>query len=332
MASHRVSVIIPAYNDERGIPSAIHEIEEQTYKNLEILVVDDGSSDNSVAVATKYSDGKANIRIIKTPHSGPSHARNVGLAESKGDVVFFSELDCVYENTYVEKAVGELDSDPKASAVCLTGAPLMKRSTLATECIDIENKAQHRLLNEGKTKPFYAWVFRRDALLKVGAFDEKLFQGEDKDLFKRMENAGYSVAWVPGIHWRHVRDQTTWVMAKKWFTRGRSRLLYVLKHRLGKDLGKHLVPLWFFVVGVVLLPFVPLFGALLIAMVVGGIVVYSMRTIVITWSLVSKKRFYLGYPFFVLVRNFSISTGYSFAMLAIIFRKIQGKGIAWDSV
>jgi len=327
-----VSVVVPLYNAEKDVPPIFGEIRKQTYKNIEVIIVDDGSTDQTSAIASDECSQTSNARVVATTHGGASHARNVGLQSSRGDTVFFMEADCTYEQDYIQKAVQLLDAQPETSAVCLTGAPLKLRHTLAVECIDIENKVQHRLLNEGKMRPFYAWVFRRPAILSVGGFDEKLFQGEDKDLFRRFEGAGYKVGWIPGIHWWHRRDQTLQELARKWFSRGRMRLLYVLKHKLVREILRTTGPLWLSLVGVVIAFVAPLIGIGILAFVAAAVLFHSLRNVYISWPLVSRKRVYLGYPLFVLVRNFSTALGYSWALVAVAVRRLQGREVSWSNV
>jgi GT2 family glycosyltransferase len=328
-----VSIVLPAYNSAGDLVETLGELERQSYREREIIIVDDGSTDKTAEIAATFAGGRTDVSVLRTPHLGASHARNSGFKAARGDIVFFSETDCVYDPEYVEKAVAALTSHPGAGAVCLTGAPLITRSTLGTQCIDIENKVQHALLAQGKIKPFYAWVYRRDVLQKLGGFDERLFQGEDRDLFRRLQNAGYEVAWVPGVNWRHKRDQTLPFLAKRWFTRGRSRLLYALKHRLWLDVLKTVGPFWLFVTGIlVALTGLPLYGALLALLVPVAITAYSLKNVRISWPYVAKKRIYLGYPLFVMARNFSMALGYSYAFAAILLRKVQGKPISWQNV
>jgi cellulose synthase/poly-beta-1,6-N-acetylglucosamine synthase-like glycosyltransferase len=263
---------------------------------------------------------------------GASHARNVGVQNARGQIVFFAESDCVYDEMYLQRAVERLDSEPEAGAVCLTGAPLITRKTLATECIDIENKVQHRLLNEGKIKPFYAWVYRKEVLTKLGGFDEKLFQGEDKDLFMRLEGAHYAVAWVSGVNWWHRRDQTTIELAKKWFTRGKTRVLYSIKHRRVVEMLKTLVPLWATIFGFIVLAWSPVVGILVLVVVALVFIGDTLRIMKISWSVVERKRGFLGYPLFVMTRNFSMAMGYTIALFTILVRKIEGKETAWNSI
>jgi len=327
-----VSIVIPLYNCEREVPSVFEEVKKQTYENVEVTVVDDGSKDQTFAMAQIICDQLPRAKVIQTIHGGASHARNVGLGASQGDTVFFMEADCTYEPDYIRRAVDMLEAKPDISAVCLTGAPLKLRNTLAVECIDVENKIQHRMLNEGKIRPFYAWVFRRQAILSVGGFDEKLFQGEDKDLFRRFEGSGYKVGWVPGIHWWHKRDQTLPELAGKWFSRGRMRLLYSLKNRLFGEMARTLAPLWLTVVGLVVALFNPLVGIGIILFVIAMIMYYSVKNIYLSWPLVARKRVYFGYPFFVLVRNFLTALGYSWGLVLVVTRRLQGKEISWSNV
>ncbi|MDA4123962.1 MAG: glycosyltransferase [Thaumarchaeota archaeon] len=328
----RVSIILPLYNSAKELPSALSELDNQSFRNREIILVDDGSSDETWKTATTLSTGRADLFLLRTEHRGPAHARNAGWRQSRGAIVFFSESDCVYDKTYLQRAVECLDTQKEAAAVCLTGAPLITRSTLATECIDIENKVQHRLLSQGKIKPFYAWVYRREVLVKLGGFDEDLFQAEDKDLFRRLKNAKFEVAWVPGVNWRHIRDQTTLDLSRKWFGRGRTRLLYLLKHRRTLEILKTVLPLWVTVLGVVLSVWFPLLGALVLLLVAVAFLANTVRITLIAWSSVTRRRYFIGYPLFTIARNFSTAFGYSSAMITILVRKLQGKQLTWDTL
>ncbi len=328
----RVSIIIPFYNSSADVAASLAELDRQSYRDREIILVDDGSTDETAKVAAEVSAGRKDVVVVETEHGGPSHARNAGVQKAKGEIVFFAESDCVYDEGYLQKAVERLDAQPDAGAVCLTGAPLITRSTLATRCLDIENKVQHRLLDQGKIRPFYAWVYRTDVLKRLGGFDEKLFQGEDKDLFARLEAAHYGVAWVPGVNWRHRRDQTTPQLAKKWFTRGRTRVLYSLKQRRAADFAKTLIPFWTTVLGVVLLVWSPLIGGVLILLVALLFVASTIRIMRVAWPVVEDRWAFVGYPLFVLTRNFSMAMGYSVALLNILVNRIRGKEIAWSSV
>jgi glycosyltransferase involved in cell wall biosynthesis len=327
-----VSVVLPTYNEAGEILTTFAEFERQTFHDFEVLVIDDGSTDDTVRLAKEYAMARKNYHVILTEHRGPAHAYNVGIREAKGDIIFIGEGDCVYDEDFLEQAVHAFEVDPGANAVCLTGGPLLVRSTLATECILIENAVQHQLLRKGKIKPFYAWVFRKDAIMGVGGYDESLHQGEDKDLFRRFTHAGNKVAWVPGIHWKHKRDLTLAQLLYKSYRRGRSRSLVSLKHRLALELIRKLGPLW----GLVAVPIIGAFSSFasvaLLFLVLLATIARSISVVVTSWPLVERKRFYFGYPFFLLSRNLATGLGYSVGIAMVLIRKLRGQEISWQNV
>lgn len=89
----KISVVIPTYNREKYICQAIESVLQQTVKNIEIIVVDDGSTDNTNEKLKEY---KEKIRYIYTEHKGPAHARNVGMRIAKGDYISFLDSDDLY--------------------------------------------------------------------------------------------------------------------------------------------------------------------------------------------------------------------------------------------
>ncbi len=294
----KVSIVLPVYNSENELSAVLLELDRQSYREREIVIVDDGSTDGTWNAANSLSTGREDMTLVHTEHRGASHARNAGVEKATGEIIFFAESDCVYDETYLQKAVDSLDSHPEAGAVCLTGAPLITRSTLATQSIDIENKMQHALLNQGRSSPFYAWVYRREALVKLGGFDEKLFQGEDKDLFSRLKKANYAVAWVPGVNWRHRRDQTT-ASSPGSGSRAEGRASSILiKHRRVLDILKTMAPFWADGLGAVLLLRVPL--------IFGGIdnplrsrsfsLIHTLRVVRISWPSVAEEEDLPGLP------------------------------------
>lgn len=99
----KVSVVMPAYNVEKIIGRAIDSVIHQTYTNLELIVVNDGSTDASLDVIQKYSDSR--IIVISQANGGLSCARNVGMRKAKGDYLVFIDSDDWYEETYIEELV-----------------------------------------------------------------------------------------------------------------------------------------------------------------------------------------------------------------------------------
>ena len=93
MNSEKISVIIPIYQVEKYLEKCIHSIIAQTYRNLEIILVDDGSTDASPAICDRFRSEDSRINVIHQANGGLSRARNVGLAAATGDYISFVDSD-----------------------------------------------------------------------------------------------------------------------------------------------------------------------------------------------------------------------------------------------
>ncbi|HKZ45183.1 MAG TPA: glycosyltransferase family A protein, partial [archaeon] len=94
-----ISVIVPAYNSEKTIDSCIKSLLNQSFpkKQYEIIIVDDGSSDKTAEVASKYC-----VRLFKRPHKGPAAARNFGAKHARGNILLFTDSDCVPDKRWIK--------------------------------------------------------------------------------------------------------------------------------------------------------------------------------------------------------------------------------------
>ena len=102
MTSDLVSVVIPVYNSEKYLEECLNSIISQTYQNIEIIVIDDGSSDNSVRVVESYLP---KVSLIKQKNLGVSAARNRGIEASKGELLVFLDSDDWLSNDIIEQHV-----------------------------------------------------------------------------------------------------------------------------------------------------------------------------------------------------------------------------------
>ena len=89
----KISVIIPVYNAEQYLEECLNSIRNQTYKELEVILVDDGSTDNSGKICDKYTKVDNRFRVLHINNSGPSYARNIGLKEAQGEYITFVDAD-----------------------------------------------------------------------------------------------------------------------------------------------------------------------------------------------------------------------------------------------
>ncbi|MBQ6717874.1 MAG: glycosyltransferase [Clostridia bacterium] len=103
-----VSIIIPMYNSQDKINKCINSVVKQTYKKIEILLVNDGSTDNSLSICNDIAKADNRIKIIDIENQGVSVARNIGIQQAKGDYIMFVDSDDYVENTIVEKLLNNL--------------------------------------------------------------------------------------------------------------------------------------------------------------------------------------------------------------------------------
>jgi glycosyltransferase involved in cell wall biosynthesis len=178
-----VSVIIPTYNYGRFIAEAIESVLEQTVKPLEIIVVDDGSTDETEAEVARF--GKQ-VRYIKQENQGVCSARNCGVAESRGSFILFQDADDTSEPTRIEKQLAIFDNDSEIGLVHC-GLREFSESSNGHGKIDIDGMegwvADELLLWERPVivGPGGTIMISRKAFDTVGGFDNRLRVGEDWD-------------------------------------------------------------------------------------------------------------------------------------------------------
>ena len=112
-----ISIIVPVFNVEEYLPKCINSIEQQSYANIEILLVDDGSNDNSSNICDKAARGDRRIRVFHKQNGGLSDARNFGLAQAKGDFAVFVDSDDYLGENHIENLANALTSTDADIAV-----------------------------------------------------------------------------------------------------------------------------------------------------------------------------------------------------------------------
>jgi glycosyltransferase involved in cell wall biosynthesis len=113
-----ISIIIPVYNGEKTLEGTLNDIERQTYNNFEVIIVNDGSTDNTISVLDKFfkrGSLKNNYHFISQENKGAPSARNKGWKKSKGDFLFFCDADAVLKPDILEKMIAALENNKEAS-------------------------------------------------------------------------------------------------------------------------------------------------------------------------------------------------------------------------
>ena len=226
----RVSVIIPAYNGDRYIVQAVESVRHQTYRDFEILVIDDGSTDKTRQVLEPYFD---RLRYIPQANQGVAAARNRGLQESRGEFVVFLDQDDICYPEKLALQVACFDENPEVDIV-----------HSGWQRVDAEGKPQSNveMWNHVPTLDAAGWLqwmpvlfsammFRRTCLNRVGPLDSQYKQACDVDLVQRLVLMGCQTAWVQQItvdyrqHDRNdslntlVQAEESWAVRRNFFER-----------------------------------------------------------------------------------------------------------------
>lgn len=192
-----VSVILPSYNHARFITEAVESVLNQTLTQLEVIVVDDGSTDGTAEVVARMSDRRLHLIVLK--ENRRFHPRNIGLASARGQYVAFQNSDDTWEKTKLEKQITVLEQQPEVS-VCFTGVQIIDEhqqllsGTWANTLFQKENKKSDAWLryffDYGNALCISSACARRSLLKKTGSFNPSLIQLGDFDLWVRLAAVG----------------------------------------------------------------------------------------------------------------------------------------------
>lgn len=184
MTGPQVSVIVPAYNVARFLPAAIASIHSQRYQPLEILVIDDGSTDNTSEVAASFG---SSIRYFRQANGGPASARNIGLREARGEILAFLDADDEWPADKLAIQMARLSA---------ADAPDVVSGRIRYVFLSGALRPNYRFEGPDQTVAHIhlgASLWRRRALELVGPFDESLRMGEDQDWFLRARELGLKI-------------------------------------------------------------------------------------------------------------------------------------------
>lgn len=179
----RVSVLIPCYNAGRYLAEALDSVLAQTYRDFEIIVVDDGSTDDSAAVAARYPQ----VRYFHHAHSGISVTRNLCLSKAEGEFVVFLDADDLWMPDKLEKQVAYLDRHPDCQLVFTKAANFFEGQE------GVMNFRQRQLFDTALENCIITCVFRRSVFETWGIFRTDYPYGEDTQFMFRLLAAGISL-------------------------------------------------------------------------------------------------------------------------------------------
>ncbi|MEU7752468.1 glycosyltransferase family A protein [Micromonospora sp. NPDC049101] len=216
-----VSIVVPNYNGADTLPLCLRSLQGQTYPNIEIIIVDDGSSDDSLAIAKRFG-----VTVTSTgSNMGCGVARNTGVARSTGEIVFYVDSDIALASDAVASAVAILRGDSTIGAVCgvQDAEPLVNRTLVA----------QYRGLQyhywSASSVGDVSFMFPSLCAIptkvhtEIGSFNPKLKQTEEVDFGYRLSQR-YRLRLSQAVRGRHAHDPRLRILLRKLFHRARLRV------------------------------------------------------------------------------------------------------------
>jgi len=196
----KVTIIVPAYNEEVVIQNSIKSLLKQTYKNKEILVVDDGSKDRTFELASRFTI-YPEVRVLTKPNGGKSKAINYGIEHSSGELIMVVDADSKLKEDAVE-LMARYFSDPNIAAVA-GSVYVVNQDTLLTRLQALEYIEGLNMVRNGQALvklvniiPGPIGMFRKSALYEVGLYDHDTF-AEDCDVTLKLIAKGYKSDFEP---------------------------------------------------------------------------------------------------------------------------------------
>ena len=207
-----VSVLMPAFNVERYLAESIDSALAQTYRDFEIVIVDDGSTDDTLGIARRYrAMHPERILVVSQDNRGLAGARNTAIAAARGRVLALLDSDDVWMPTFLEEQMRILDGDLSIAIVTGNalnrGGPDNGRPVYPAD----DHRPNPNLLEiiRDETAVFIMSVFRREVVDRIGGFDERFRTNEDYDFWIRAALAGFAFARNArplGLYRRHANS------------------------------------------------------------------------------------------------------------------------------
>lgn len=198
-AINRISIVMAAYNEERDIGRAIESIQAQTFRDWELIVVNDGSSDNTQATIQQYANQDARIRLINNEKNmGLPASLNKGIEHAHADLIARADADDINLPDRLEKQYAFMQENPDVD-VLGTGAWLLDANGMRVNKVSLpESHDELARLSFLKTHFFHPSVLiQRRFFDKAGVYDPNYIRTEDKELFLRGLHAGCRYANLP---------------------------------------------------------------------------------------------------------------------------------------
>jgi poly-beta-1,6-N-acetyl-D-glucosamine synthase len=229
-----VTILIPAYNEEAVIATSVRAALASDYPLLEVLVLDDGSEDDTAGAARAAAQGDARCEVVRDEvNRGKAERLNIGFTRARHDLILVTDADAHLEPAAVRRLVARMQRSPMVAAVA--GGPFVTNRAYLIAALQVLEAAAviglirrtHSLTGRVGVVAGVCGLFRRDAVLAVGGYDDKMAT-EDIDLTWRLLLVGWHTAYAPdAVVGMEVPTtvKALWAQRKRW-ARGQGEVLH----------------------------------------------------------------------------------------------------------
>ena len=224
-----ISVVVPAYNAAATIGACLESLLAQSVPRhrYEVIVVDDGSDDQTGEIVADHG-----VCLLTQPHQGPARARNRGVAEARGEIVLFTDADCVPATDWIGQMVMPFE-DPEVVGV--KGAYRTRQKGIVPRFVQCEYEERYARMARLRQIDFidtYAAGYRREVFLQQGGFDIRYPSAsvEDQEFSFRLAERGYKMIFNPQAVVCHQHPRTVGAYFKRKFNIGYWKVMVLQRH------------------------------------------------------------------------------------------------------
>ncbi|MFX1362968.1 MAG: glycosyltransferase, partial [Promethearchaeota archaeon] len=230
----RVSIIVPAYNEEKVIEKTINSLINLTYDSKEVIIVDDGSKDDTLKIVQRIA-GQSPIRVFSKPNGGKWSALNEGIKHSKGEIIVCIDADTILDKGAIQRLLPHFD-DPKIGAIA-GNVKVGNRKKILTKLQALEYVSSINI--QRRSESFFKKItvvpgplgaFRKSVIEEVGMYDGNTY-AEDAELTLRILKAGYEIKYEPRAIGYTEAPETVTDLAKQRYRWYRGLLQAMTKHK-----------------------------------------------------------------------------------------------------
>lgn len=230
----KVSVIIPTFNEEAVIKNCLESLIKQTYKDFEIIIIDDGSSDKTLDVLSNLNSQISNLKIFKQEHLGPGSARNLGVNNAEGKILVFVDADMVLDPVFIQKLIYPIE-EGKVIGTFTKEEYLFNKDNIWARFWNINlGRSPDKMHpdNYPDTQPVFRAILKSE-FIRVAGFNTAVGYTDDWSLSRKL---GIEAVNAPGAIIYHknpnslkeVWNQARWFGKNEFLTKNLLRKIYNL--------------------------------------------------------------------------------------------------------